>query len=460
MGICSKKENETFAEYRNRVLNKLSPSFCGAKWYNASIWLGAGMTSSCHLPKPHTINLSEIQNSPNMLHNTLEKKIARKKMILGERPLECEYCWKIEDLSSDNISDRVHKSLIYSEQELLKASNERSWADNVDLITLEISFDSICNLACSYCSPGFSTTWQNDILQNGFYQNLNSDGAYNYKLDGKAMMPYGINNENNPFVEAFWKWWEDSLSKSLRELRITGGEPLMSPNFWKLMEWWQENNNSEVELAVNSNLCAKDELIEKLIDTSKNIKVLHLYTSCEAIKGKAEYVRDGLIWDKWILNLEKFIVYGKYSSVNCMMTINALTIFSFLEFIDEMIKLKIKYDIEKPVCSFNILRFPSFMSVTTLPRSIREERATAIEKWLNSLNVSGKYFIEWERDGIKRLVSYLRNADEGHAESSSVEERRKDFKSFFTQYDQRRNKNLLKAFPELKEWWESIGLDE
>jgi organic radical activating enzyme len=412
------------------------------------------------LPKPHTIDLSATLANPSLLHNTFEKKLARKKMLAGERPVECEHCWKIEDLTNKNISDRVHKSLVYSEYELFKARDEHGWANNVNLITLEISFDSICNLACSYCSPGFSTTWQSDIQQNGFYQNLNSDGAYNYKLDGKAMMPYGVNNENNPYVDAFWKWWENGLSNSLRELRITGGEPLMSPNFWKLMDWWQQNNSSEVELAINTNLCAKDELIEKLISTSQNIKVLHLYTSCEGVGEKAEYVRDGLSWKQWIKNLENFMAIGKYKSVNCMMTINALTIFSMTDFIDEIIKLKLKYNIEKPVCSLNILRFPSFMSVTTLPKEMREERAFAIENWLNTLSVSDKYFIEWERDGIKRLISYLRNVDEGHSESSSNLVRRKDFKSFYKQYDKRRNKNLLTVFPEIKEWWESIKLND
>ena len=34
-------------------------------------------------------------------------------MLEGERPAECSYCWKIEDIGRDNIADRIYKSKIY-----------------------------------------------------------------------------------------------------------------------------------------------------------------------------------------------------------------------------------------------------------------------------------------------------------------------------------------------------------
>ena len=63
MGIYAKRPNETHQEYRDRVINKLSPSFCGAKWYNATIWLGNGTTTSCHHPPAHKIPLTELEVS-------------------------------------------------------------------------------------------------------------------------------------------------------------------------------------------------------------------------------------------------------------------------------------------------------------------------------------------------------------------------------------------------------------
>ena len=51
--MIDKKPNESYQEWRDRVIDKISPSFCGAKWYNATIWLNSGSTASCHHPPAH-----------------------------------------------------------------------------------------------------------------------------------------------------------------------------------------------------------------------------------------------------------------------------------------------------------------------------------------------------------------------------------------------------------------------
>ena len=124
-------------EYKQKVLDTKSASFCGAKWYNATIWLGSGMTTSCHHPLPHKIDLEAIKTNPSAIHNTVQKKEQRRQMQCGERPKGCEYCWKIEDINRDNISDRVYKSKIFSNESLDYAYNT-DYNTDVNLKTLEI----------------------------------------------------------------------------------------------------------------------------------------------------------------------------------------------------------------------------------------------------------------------------------------------------------------------------------
>ena len=457
MGIYAKRHNETHQEYRDRVINKLSPSFCGAKWYNATIWLGNGTTTSCHHPPAHKIPLTELEVSYKALHNTKYKKAVRKQMMEGIRPKECEYCWKIEDLGKDKVSDRVYKSVIYTDEELKEAKETMGYTEDVDLKTLEIAFDGNCNFGCSYCNSSFSTTWQKDIKTKGPYQNLVSDGAAAFQHDGSHAMPYGRKNEGNPYVEAFWKWWEAELQYSLRELRVTGGEPSMSPDFWKLMEWWKKNPDCKVPFAVNSNLGQKKKLLDALINSSHSFKDFTIYTSCEATGLQAEYIRFGLVWDVWLKNMYRVNEEANVKSVNVMMTINGLCLFSITQFMDEMLKLKKKFGYRAAVMSFNILRFPSFQSIVTLPEPIRLERAAAMEAWLEKNWNGGKNgFIDIERDGLLRLIEYTKSVQKGHEFTSSLDSRLRDFRSFFLQYDKRRGKDFYAAFPMLKEWFDSI----
>ena len=153
-------------EYKKQILDTKSASFCGAKWYNATIWLGSGMTTSCHHPLPHKIDLEAIKTNPSAIHNTVQKKEQRRQMQEGVRPKGCEYCWKIEDIGRDSISDRVYKSKIYTNDNLNTAYTS-DFNENVNLKTLEIAFDRTCNFACTYCNPAFSSTWANNIKQKG-----------------------------------------------------------------------------------------------------------------------------------------------------------------------------------------------------------------------------------------------------------------------------------------------------
>ena len=445
--------NETDLEYKQRVLDTKSASFCGAKWYNATIWLGSGMTTSCHHPLPHKISLEEIAGDPSALHNTAQKKAERVLMQKGLRPKGCEYCWKLEDAGSDVISDRVYKSVIYTDEELNNAFNNKT-KERINLVTLEIAFDRTCQFACSYCNPAFSSSWVRDIAHSGPYQGLHSDGRNHFTHVHSNSQLYGP-NEVNPYVEAFFRWWESDLQYSLRELRITGGEPLMSPHVWRILEWF-ELNGSDIQFAINSNLGAKSDIIDKFINHAKQIKQLQVYTSCEATGTMAEYIRDGLDWNLWVNNVHRICTEAKPKGLHMMCTINALCLWDLSQFLDWCLSVKEQYGRDYPTFTLNILRFPSFQSPLVLPSEMLKERADVLERWLNS-NGSSHLLHEMEINHVQRLIEYLREVDSPHAGASSKELLARDFKNFYQQYDTRRGKDMRSAWPQqLLDWVDTI----
>ena len=170
---------------------------------------------------------------------------------------------------------------------------------------------------------------------------------------------HGKRNEGNPMLKHFLNGGIIDLQYTLQELRVTGGEATMSQDFWRLLEWWQSNKDCDVRLAVNSNLGAKPELIDRLARESHAFKEFDLYTSNESFGAHAEYIRDGLIWDTWLNNIHKMMNEGNVRELHMMMTINAIVFVAITKFIDEMIKLKERYGQFVVPMSFNILRFPS-----------------------------------------------------------------------------------------------------
>lgn len=446
----AKQNKETDHEYKRRVIDIKSESFCGAKWYNATIWLGSGMTTSCHHPLPHKVEIEDVLANPKALHNTPKKKAERAQMQEGERPAGCEYCWKIEDIGRDNISDRVYKTVIYEDKDLDHAFTTPSSQD-IDLKTLEIAFDRTCQFACSYCNPAFSSTWVKDIRKHGPYIELVSDGRnhFTHAHDSSQLYKYG---EHNPYVEAFHKWWESDLHKTLDELRITGGEPLMSADTWQLIDWFKANKGkSKTRLAINSNLGTQVDL-DRLLDSMETVD---LYTSNEAVGVQAEYIRDGLAWHSWCDNVEKLLDSGKMSGLHIMMTVNALCLDTLPQFLDVILHWKTFYGKDAVDFSVNIMRFPSFQSALVLPDDIRSTFKDLIQNWLNT-NRSNALVHDREIDQLQRLIDYLdvvKTPHLGAAERNILEQ---DFKKFFTQYDTRRNKNFLETFPILENWYNNI----
>ena len=441
-------------EFRQQVLDTKSASFCAAKWYNATIWLGSGQTTSCHHPPAHAIDAEAIKIRPSAIHNTKQKKQDRAQMQRGQRPAGCEYCWKIEDMGRDAVSDRVYKSKIYPIKALDEAYNT-DYHEDVNLRTLEIAFDRTCQFACSYCNPAFSSSWVRDINQNGPYAGLVSDGRnhFTHAHDHSQLYRYG---ETNPYVEAFFAWWETDLHQTLQELRITGGEPTMSGELWKLIDWFKTNQGrSQTRLAINSNL-GMDRL--KLLDFIKRIQGiphLEIYTSQEAADNQAEYIRDGLDYDLWMHNVQELLEHDDIRAVHCMCTINALCLDSLPDLLDQLMRLKQVYGRERVTFTLNILRFPSFQSALVLPDNLRTHYKNNLQIWLG-LNQGSPLMHEHEINHMQRLIDYLDVVKTPHSEAFEMPKLHNDFKQFFTQYDRRRGKDFAKTFPVLKDWYNTL----
>lgn len=435
-------------EFRNSILNSKSASFCGAKWGNSTLWLNSGETSSCHLPPVHKMDAAQVAADPAKLHNTDHKIKMRKLMQEGHKPTECDYCWKIESMGKDYISDRVFKSLQFTHEEMQEWFNKPADARIVPP-TLEVMFDRTCNFACSYCNANFSTTWERDIKKHGHYD-LETSGGGAFKHDGTENNSY--EKTENPFIKAFWEWWPE-LSKELRVLRITGGEPLMNVDVWKLIDMFAKEKY-QFELGINSNLGAKKAIIDRLIESSFNINKLTLFTSMETVGLHAEYIRDGLVYDEWKNNVERILQESNVKRIVVMMTINALCLFNITEFMDQVMLWKQKYG-NRISMSINFLRFPAFQSLTVLPDLIRNQSRDKLTNWYES-NKTNPNLMFTEKSDIERLISYVDVIETPHLYDTDLEKNRRDFKRFYTQYSKRRNKPI-DVFPEeFLQWFNTL----
>lgn len=455
-------------------LDKVSPSFCLAKWNQVSMHLGAGMTHSCHHPSPHKIPIEELALSPSALHNTNFKKHQRKMMLEGKRPEECNYCWRAEDAqigANENIifSDRITKSAEDWAKPYIDDIKQKPWDTDVNPTYLEVSFDTTCNFKCAYCSPSYSSSWRQEIEQYGPYQ---LPGTILHSLDYLIQtdtMPLPI-TKYNPYIDAFWKWWPDAV-KDLHVFRITGGEPLMSKQVFRVLDYLIENPQPQMEFNVNSNLDVPVELMNKFIEKmqiiqeKKAVKTFKVYTSNEAHGKQAEYIRFGLNYDRWLDNCHRILSEIPNSFLTVMAAYNVLSIPSFKLLMDDIIQMKHQYTIQptrsSPVgLDVPYVRWPEFLAPWVISADYLHYIEDSVTHMYNNRQVTqwpplcGKGFFDYEVNRFERLYYVIRDGiDSLAANPDKLKHLRNQFVEYVDQYDKRRKTHFLNTFPEMADFY-------
>ena len=234
----------------------------------------------------------------------------------------------------------------------------------------------------------------------------------------------------------------------------------MSGETWQLIDWFKDNQGrSKTRLAINSNLGMDGNKIQDFLKRIEGIPHLEIYTSMEATDQQAEYIRDGLDYEQWKLNVESLLDSDNIKALHVMATINALCLDTLPDMLEYLVELKRTYGKERVSFTLNILRFPSFQSPLVLPDYLRDRYRHNLSEW-RRLNALEPLMHEHELNHLQRLVDYLDIVKTPHSDSFEMPKLLNDFKNFYTQYDQRRGKNFELTFPNLSDWYNSLCLPQ
>jgi organic radical activating enzyme len=459
--------NDIFHNTRDK-LNMVGCGFCLAKWTQVTMHLHNGTTHSCHHPKPHKVPLEEVLANPTALHNTKFKKEIRKEMLEDKKPDECDYCWNIEN-ASYAFSDRTLKSSEPWSAPYLEDILKSGWKKNFNPKYVEVSFSNTCNFKCSYCGPQYSSKWMEEINTHGPYKTSTNYNDIEW-FKKEDTMPY-LASENNPYVDAFWKWWPE-MYQDLHTFRITGGEPLLNKDTFKILDYIIETPtpNKKLSLCINSNLGIPKKLfdefvlkIEKILD-KELVHEFIIFTSCDTWGAQAEYIRNGFEYNLFKERIDFLLDKFKPLTIDIMSTYNALSVPNYKYLIEDVVELKkrhhnpYRYWGSSLLLDSSYLRFPEHQSVKILEDkwvSAIDEQAKLVDFYeqVRTGVADGHGFTDIEINKIIRIKDWF-TSSEGN---KMIDTNRKDFHTFITQHDIRRNTDFCKTFPELEEFYHKCG---
>lgn len=313
--------------------------------------------------------------------------------------------------------------------------------------------------------PHISSQWMEEIERHGPYPTSTKfNNLEHIKIKQQIPIP---NNQPNPYMEAFWKWWP-KMYIELKEFRITGGEPLLSKDTFKVLDYIIENPNPNLSFSVNTNLNPPKELFNKFIEKvkiiqeKKCVKKFQIYTSAEAHGKQAEYIRHGLDYKEWLNNIDLLLTEVPTALLSVTSTYNILSVISFKQFLEDVLSIRKKY---KKVATENnrtpitidipYLRFPTHQAVYLMP----EKYITYVEEQLelmrsNTEKIHGHQhtgFYDHEIHKLERIYNVIKS--EMSKNNPNLITDRKDFIAFVDEHDKRRGTNFLQTFPEFTEMY-------
>jgi hypothetical protein len=188
--------------------------------------------------------------------------------------------------------------------------------------------------------------------------------------------------------------------------------------------------------------------LPKLTETF-NVEIL---VSMESVGKKAEYIRNGVDWDKFVSNLDK-VLSNKDAEFNFgfIPSLNALSISSLKDFV--MFAESLYYKYGRPVAiKQSIVNFPSQQSPFILTPDFAkyvDECIEYMEPKVDSMPIVPDYHGRWDT-----FIEFIRPLSASIRENTidRTEQRRK-FAQWFDDFDVRRKINLLETFPEYTEFY-------
>ncbi len=503
-------EYHNSAEMMREKLNGVSSSMCLAKWLQVSLHLPQGRTQSCYHPPTHPIPVELLKKNPGVLHNTPQKIEERRMMMEGKRPAGCSYCWKMEDAPGGGVeghmSDRHYRSSEWWAAPVFDevVKNGAEW--DVSPRYVEVNFNQACNFKCMYCSPHLSTTWHDEVKTFGPYTLKNFEHNDVKALENMNLMPLDVAQKDNPYVQAFWDWWPQ-IYHNLRVFRMTGGEPLMDANTYKVLDYVNNHPHGQLELSITSNMCPpRQELFEKFMSTVKDMETIRvfedthnvnpetnnnwyiqsafkhfmLFVSCDGYGEQAEYMRHGMEFPRLLNNARTFLRETRHTSVSFINTFNILSIPSLKQFLQMILDLReefggkhqqdyvvevapthgvvhppfVKKKFQRIWFDIPVLRYPTwFMIQNAGPEGV--EKIQDIIKFMED-NVQGEDYSEtftgFKPYEILKLKRNLALMEEG-IDSQQLRDNKENFYRFIQEHDKRRNTNFVKTFPEYEQFF-------
>ena len=302
-------------------------NFCIRPWTELHIEEDGKVTPCCVMPS----NQYPMGNNIKEYFEGSALKNLRNAFLKNQQHPYCEYCWKNERY---NIRSHRVKHPTFNNKRTIEK--------------IHIRLNNVCNFKCRMCGPNFSTTWKAENRKHDYFIDDSPDDltVNAFDKDPKLLELIKVLIKNG----------------SLKQINISGGEPLITDANVQLLQFLIDNKCTDVHLSYSTNLSNLHYKNHNLRDFWRHFKQVSLLASCDGWGAANEYGRSGFDTKNFLINLKKSFMFVE--RIVCV--VNNYSVWSIPEL------LRIMDRLGKPV-TFNPLYIPEHTNCKTLPQELQDQ---------------------------------------------------------------------------------------
>lgn len=313
--------------------------------------------------------------------------------ITAQQPVTtCHTCYDLEHGKKglNIISDRI-----FYIKEFKKTPVETYQPNNFDLKTIDVRWTNLCNFACVYCGPMFSSRWAEEL-----------------QVKTNVPSPQQLQQFTNYLYANAHKF---------EHVYLAGGEPLLMKQNLELLE----RLNPNVNLRINTNLSRTETQVFEKICKFKNV---HWTVSVETMNQEFEYIRHGGSWQDFLSNLEILRQLDHKITFNMLwFLLNYRSIFDCVKFFQNM-------GFHNNSFVIGALLNPEYLNIRHLPENVLQYIKDKLDHLIQQ---QPGYLLE---DSYRNMLHYVQQPFEKNLENSFEQ---------LAQLDQRRGLDSCAIFKDL-----------
>ena len=335
-----------------------NPYFCPMPW-SGMMYNFNGEVKNCIRSAGKLGNIKEQPIQQILVDNNQP----RQNHIVNQQPVAtCHTCY---DLEGSNKGFNIISDRVFYIRELKHTPTSLYTPGNFNLQAIDVRWTNLCNFACVYCGPMFSSKWASEL----------------------KVVQHGPTTEQ---IDQF-KQYVFEHAAQLKHVYLAGGEPLLMKENLELLMLLKKVNPS-VNLRINTNLSKVDTRVFDLVCGFENV---HWTVSVETVEQEFEYIRYGSSWTDFQENLTTIKMLDHKISFNMLhFLLNYQSIFGCVDYLKTL-------GFHNNSFIIGALLDPEYLNVRHLPDHVLHLLKHTLEQ---KINQQPKYLLE---QSYRNMLSYL-----------------------------------------------------